>query len=72
MPQRMVKIGPGLVKESAALRQIADNLEQIERLQDLNIKIWRGVAESAEEASGRKIRGQVGEPRDIIQKPRAD
>lgn len=67
---RHVKIGAGMVSEAEALRTIADNLDQIERLKRSNVSIWRGIAESAEEQTRskneqtdqpRSVKGKVGE-----------
>jgi hypothetical protein len=37
---RQIQIGGELVKESDLLRQIADNLDQVSRLQEVNRTLW--------------------------------
>lgn len=59
MATRMIKVGAGYIKEYNALRMLADNLEQIERLQGTNTMIWRGFADLAEEHAD-TVKGRVG------------
>lgn len=51
-PNRLIKVGATEIKESAVLRQIADNLEAMERMYTQNMGLWQSLAQAGERNEG--------------------